>query len=78
MAIQLDSRIQCPHCGFSRTEQMPTDACVWFWECPECGVLMKPKPGDCCVYCSYADTPCPPIQAGDGDCCQSNHEVNRS
>ncbi|MEA3641797.1 MAG: GDCCVxC domain-containing (seleno)protein [Lamprobacter sp.] len=71
MSLTLDSTIRCPECGFSRRERMPTDACVWFWECPDCGVLLKPKPGDCCVYCSYADIPCPPIQAGDGDCCQS-------
>ncbi len=23
---------------------------------------MKPKPGDCCVFCSFGDVPCPPIQ----------------
>ena len=27
-----------------------------------CGALLKPKPGDCCVFCSYGDVPCPPIQ----------------
>ena len=75
MVIMLDTTITCPRCGFSRSERMPTDACVWCWECPDCGVRLKPKPGDCCVYCSYADTPCPPIQAGDGDCCQPTREV---
>jgi hypothetical protein len=24
--------------------------------------LLKPKSGDCCVFCSYGDVPCPPIQ----------------
>ncbi|HEV2085325.1 MAG TPA: hypothetical protein VGR09_09595 [Gemmatimonadales bacterium] len=24
---------------------MPTDACVYLWECPSCGVLLKPKIG---------------------------------
>jgi hypothetical protein len=47
---------------------MPTDACQWFYDCKGCGAVLKPKPGDCCVYCSYADRPCPPIQAG-GACC---------
>ena len=23
-----------------------------------------PKPGDCCVFCSYATVPCPPVQVG--------------
>jgi hypothetical protein len=24
----------------------------------------KPKPGDCCVFCSYGSVPCPPMQEG--------------
>ncbi|WP_280642666.1 GDCCVxC domain-containing (seleno)protein [Methylocystis rosea] len=41
---------------------MPTDACQFFYECKRCGALLKPKAGDCCVFCSYGDMPCPPIQ----------------
>jgi len=41
---------------------MPEDACLWFFECPGCGVLLRPKPGDCCVFCSFGDAPCPPVQ----------------
>jgi hypothetical protein len=41
---------------------MPTDACQFFYECKGCGVLLKPDAGDCCVFCSYGDLPCPPIQ----------------
>jgi hypothetical protein len=41
---------------------MPTDACQFFHECKGCGALLKPKAGDCCVFCSYGDAPCPPIQ----------------
>ncbi len=53
---------------------MPTDACQFFYECKGCGVLLKPLPGDCCVYCSYGDVPCPPIQAGGKTgCCEKNH-----
>jgi hypothetical protein len=49
---------------------MPTDSCLWYWECPSCGVLQRPKPGDCCVYCSYGTVPCPPVQqTGDKGCC---------
>ncbi len=43
---------------------MPVDACQFFYDCEDCGARLKPKPGDCCVYCSYADVPCPPVQAG--------------
>ena len=62
MAIIMDSTITCPECGFSSKETMPTDVCLWFYECGKCGTLLKPKKGDCCVFCSYGDVPCPPIQ----------------
>ena len=65
-----DSTITCPHCGFSKTETMPTDACQWFYECTHCHEVLKPLAGDCCVYCSYGTVPCPPIQqARAQDCC---------
>jgi hypothetical protein len=41
---------------------MPIDACVFFHACEACGVTMRPKPGDCCVFCSYGSVPCPPVQ----------------
>src|SRR6516162_8167686 len=57
------SVITCPHCGTDKSETMPTDACQFFYECSSCGARLKPKPGDCCVFCSYGSAPCPPIQA---------------
>jgi len=72
--MELNSTITCPQCGFSKTEQMPTDACQWFYECSHCGRLLKPKPGDCCVFCSYGTVPCPPKQVeANGDCCPTNN-----
>ncbi len=67
----LQSTITCPHCATQKTETMPTDACWFFYDCTGCGVLLKPKPGDCCVFCSYATVPCPPIQehGKDASCC---------
>nr|WP_304622111.1 GDCCVxC domain-containing (seleno)protein [Rhodohalobacter sulfatireducens] len=47
---------------------MPTDSCQYFWECEYCKSVIKPKPGDCCVFCSYGSVPCPPIQQN-GRCC---------
>jgi len=41
---------------------MPTDACVFFHECPGCGIVLKPTRGDCCVFCSFGSVKCPPIQ----------------
>ena len=50
---------------------MPTDACQFFYECEGCAVLLRPAPGDCCVFCSYGTEPCPPKQltGGNGGCC---------
>lgn len=67
--IELNSTITCPKCGFSKKEKMPTDACQYFYECTNCGGLLKPKQGDCCVFCSYGDVSCPSIQEQKGGCC---------
>jgi hypothetical protein len=61
--IILESVIRCPSCSFESVEQMPTNACQYLYECRQCGARLKPKPGDCCVFCSYGSVPCPPVQA---------------
>ena len=48
---------------------MPVDACCFFHACDRCGGLISPKPGDCCVFCSYGSVPCPPMQEGKASCC---------
>jgi hypothetical protein len=67
--VWLKSTLTCPACGARTTETMPTDACQYFYDCPGCGTVLKPKSGDCCVFCSYGDTPCPPVQVGGKGCC---------
>jgi hypothetical protein len=50
---------------------MPTDACLFFHACAGCALLLRPKAGDCCVFCSYGSVPCPPVQlarSGAGCC----------
>lgn len=37
---------------------MPTDACQYFYQCTNCKEVLKPKPGDCCVFCSYGTVKC--------------------
>lgn len=56
------SVITCPVCGNKKEEEMPTDACQFFYECENCHSIIKPKKGDCCVYCSYGSVDCPPVQ----------------
>ena len=58
----LKSVIKCPECGFEKEETMPTDSCVIFYECSKCGAKLRPKQGDCCVFCSYGSVVCPSKQ----------------
>jgi hypothetical protein len=62
--VILQSVITCPKCGHRAEETMPTNACLFFYDCSECGARLKAKPGDCCVFCSYGSVPCPPVQTG--------------
>ncbi|MDH3949070.1 MAG: hypothetical protein OEU74_08925 [Gammaproteobacteria bacterium] len=60
--IELISELTCPQCGHKSSETMPTDNCQYYHECQNCGALLKPERGDCCVFCSYGTVPCPPVQ----------------
>jgi hypothetical protein len=66
--VELVSIITCPHCGAQATEAMPENACRYLYECASCHANLKPKAGDCCVFCSYGSVACPPIQIGTGCC----------
>jgi len=46
--VVTEARITCPEYGFSKVETQ---------------ALLTPGPGDCCVFCSYADHACPSKQA---------------
>jgi hypothetical protein len=61
-SVVLESILTCPQCGVQTSARMPVDACMFFFDCPACGALLRPKPGDCCVFCSYGKVPCPPVQ----------------
>lgn len=61
-AANLESTLTCPGCGARSTERMPTNACLFFWNCPACAARIRPKAGDCCVFCSFGSVPCPPKQ----------------
>lgn len=68
MNLVLQSTITCPNCGYKEEASMPTDSCQWFYECKGCHEILKPLKGDCCVFCSYGNVPCPPVQENK-DCC---------
>lgn len=65
---ELRSSLTCPQCGLATVEAMPTDACLFFWNCPGCSARLRPKAGDCCVFCSYGSVKCPPKQMEKGCC----------
>ena len=62
------STITCPKCSFQKAEEMPTDSCIFFYECERCNSIIKPLPGDCCVFCSNGTLACPP-RSGPVSCC---------
>ena len=63
MAITTKAQLTCPACGHKHAEEMPTDVCQFFYECSNCKAVLRPEPGDCCVFCSYADVQCPSKQS---------------
>jgi uncharacterized Zn finger protein len=62
--MQLQSVITCPSCSFAKEETMPTDSCQFLYRCTNCGTILRPKAGDCCVFCSYGTVQCPSKQEG--------------
>ncbi|MEK7433750.1 MAG: GDCCVxC domain-containing (seleno)protein [Cyanobacteriota bacterium] len=63
----LESNITCPFCSYEKIEIMPTYTCLFFYTCQKCETKLKPKTGDCCVFCSYGSISCPSIQSN--KCC---------
>ena|SRR5438105_3022157 len=58
----LQSAVACPHCKHVELESMPTDQCLFFYECKGCHAVLRALPGDCCVFCSFGSVKCPAIQ----------------
>jgi hypothetical protein len=66
--MDLTSTLTCPVCGANQTETMELNACRFLYTCPSCEETLRPRTGDCCVFCSYGDVPCPPRQTGNACC----------
>lgn len=60
--MELKSTITCPFCGKKQEEEMPIDACQYFYTCKSCKKTLKPNKGDCCVFCSFGSVKCPSKQ----------------
>ncbi|WP_420829033.1 GDCCVxC domain-containing (seleno)protein [Ensifer adhaerens] len=52
-----------PTSGKQATETMPADACPFFYDrTVASGAVLRPKDGDCCMFCSYGSMLRPSIQ----------------
>lgn len=60
--IRAVAHLTCPYCHFIQEVTTPTDVCQQVYKCVQCGEMLKPKEGDYCMFCSFADSKCPPKQ----------------
>lgn len=53
--------LTCPNpaCQHQQRARIPEHACQLTYRCEKCHLAHRHKAGDCCVFCSYADRPCP-------------------
>ena len=54
--------ITCPYCKVSKEELMPARYRVDSYLCTACGKMLTPESGECCVFCAFSNTICPPQQ----------------
>lgn len=59
--IALFATLTCPNpaCQHQQRARIPEHACQLTYVCEGCLLTHRHKEGDCCVFCSYADQPCP-------------------
>jgi hypothetical protein len=50
--------LTCPQCGHQQPMEIPQLSCIPFYRCEGCGNLVAAR-NSCCVFCDYADRPCP-------------------
>jgi hypothetical protein len=60
--METQSVLQCPFCLRKMLLEMPVTACQYFFKCVYCHELIRPRKGDCCVFCSYGSNKCPDRQ----------------
>lgn len=60
--LELTTKLTCPECGASHEAVMPEHERLEVYTCPSCKAELKPRKGECCVFCSYGTVPCPAVQ----------------
>lgn len=59
--------IVCPHCNHPSEETMRVRIVERTIRCSECSEMIEAPADKHCVWCAYADIPCPVVQ-NDGSC----------
>ncbi|MFZ4114204.1 GDCCVxC domain-containing (seleno)protein [Polynucleobacter sp. UK-FUSCHL-C3] len=57
MFIQ-QSTLTCPHCFVRECVEIHSAYPNQFHQCPSCLRPYQANKNDCCIFCSYGDTPC--------------------
>ncbi|MEI6183494.1 MAG: GDCCVxC domain-containing (seleno)protein [Polynucleobacter sp.] len=52
------STITCPHCEATEALEIPRGTSQHLYRCRACSNILKPKSGDCCIFCSFGDLDC--------------------
>ncbi|WP_397392316.1 GDCCVxC domain-containing (seleno)protein [Polynucleobacter sp.] len=52
------SLITCPNCQGHEILEIPRGTSQHLYRCPSCSTILKPKSGDCCVFCSFGSVDC--------------------
>jgi hypothetical protein len=66
----LFATLTCPNpaCQYQQRARIAEHACQLTYTCEMCQHTHRCKSGDCCVFCSYADQPCPSRGGEETDC----------
>ncbi len=75
--VVLISHITCPACGHRSSETMPAAGYLHRYVCRACGKELRPKRGECCVFCAYGSWPCPQVQREGAACCAGDDSTIR-
>jgi len=67
--------LTCPECDHKQEGTIPTTSCVPFYACDGCKKTIRAAGEDCCVFCSYADKPCPISNKKKGGCADGSCSV---
>ncbi|WP_305848903.1 GDCCVxC domain-containing (seleno)protein [Polynucleobacter sp. AP-Ainpum-60-G11] len=55
---EFHSTITCPFCLQSETLGIPVGGSQHLYRCRACNAILRPKSGDCCIFCSFGNIDC--------------------